>query len=902
MDYNNLKLVYCDGNELTDMVIGNCPKLNEIKCNGNHLTELNIQGCSSLQSIICSNNLLTELDLSDWGDLTTIDCGFNNLSELDVSCCLDLRALFCRNNRLTDIDVSNLRNISELDCRGNHLTSINFSSNPELLIDGVLSNGEGTVGFNQDYYTYDGELNLWIYAYPNEGYRFEGWYNDEWQKVSTNSEYKISEANICSIYTAMFVPIGGGIDSTEDPTPGLTPAPSETPSEQVSSLIAGYYFEEEDCLDDWTLIDADGDTKNWMSNLKANVNSQGYESVGHIFSQSYENYLGALNPDNWAITPAIQADLGIYISLWACTQDAAWPSEHFGVYVGNKPDVSDMVELGQYTMTPVVTRDQGNWYNYTFNVDDLFGILPGEIYIAIRHFDCSDWFQLNIDNIEVFVDGYIVSFVDWDGTVIKTQCVENGESAEAPEDPIREGYTFTGWDVDFSCITNNLTVTAQYTPNPYTLTYYMDGEQYASQTVFCDSQIELMVVDSDEYNFSGWMLADCSAVPETMPAHDLNVYGMLACGFVSVTYVGSYNGTVMVPYGASAILPVLDVEGLHYTFTVDGEPWDGKKLTESVTVEVGMDINVYTVTFIDPFDGTVLSVQSIMHGMNAAAPDVPEHHNYVFSGWDIAYTNVKSDLTVTAVYTPVEYSVVFMDGFGNVIETQFVTYQHAAVAPDDPECEGWTFTGWDADFSFVEHDMIINAEWNRNYYTVTFVGVYTGTVIVEHGSDCELPVYNSPYLHYTFTVNGESWDGKCITSDVTVTVSAAVNEVYTVTFLDWDGTVILTQNVYYGSAASAPADPEREGYTFIGWDTEFTHVYSDLTVTALYEQNETPSEYLKGDVNCDGIVDSADITLAAAYAMSAGEVTPQGVINGDMNGDGLLTAADLSALYSFIQG
>ena len=125
---------------------------------------------------------------------------------------------------------------------------------------------------------------------------------------------------------------------------------------------------------------------------------------------------------------------------------------------------------------------------------------------------------------------------------------------------------------------------------------------------------------------------------------------------------------------------------------------------------------------------------------------------------------------------------------------------------------------------------------------------------------------------------------------------------YTVTFVDWDGTVLSTQTVVEGEAASAPADPEREGYTFIGWDTEFTHVYSDLTVTALYEQNETPSEYLKGDVNCDGIVDSADITLAAAYAMSAGEVTPQGVINGDMNGDGLLTAADLSALYSFIQG
>ena len=64
----------------------------------------------------------------------------------------------------------------------------------------------------------------------------------------------------------------------------------------------------------------------------------------------------------------------------------------------------------------------------------------------------------------------------------------------------------------------------------------------------------------------------------------------------------------------------------------------------------------------------------------------------------------------------------------------------------------------------------------------------------------------------------------------------------------------------------------------------------------------THAEGLAGDVNCDGLVDSADITLAAAYAMSAGTVSEQGVINGDMNGDGLLTAADLSALYSFIQG
>lgn len=78
-------------------------------------------------------------------------------------------------------------------------------------------------------------------------------------------------------------------------------------------------------------------------------------------------------------------------------------------------------------------------------------------------------------------------------------------------------------------------------------------------------------------------------------------------------------------------------------------------------------------------------------------------------------------------------------------------------------------------------------------------------------------------------------DGTDITS-VTVTCL----NLYTVTFHDWDGHVLATRTVQHGAAADAPPDPVREGYTFTGWDVDFSHVTSDVSVTALYAINRYP--------------------------------------------------------------
>lgn len=57
---------------------------------------------------------------------------------------------------------------------------------------------------------------------------------------------------------------------------------------------------------------------------------------------------------------------------------------------------------------------------------------------------------------------------------------------------------------------------------------------------------------------------------------------------------------------------------------------------------------------------------------------------------------------------------------------------------------------------------------------------------------------------------------------------------YNVTFQDFDRTVLKTESVEAGKAATPPDDPQREGYTFIGWNKGFSSVDKDIVITAEY--------------------------------------------------------------------
>lgn len=61
---------------------------------------------------------------------------------------------------------------------------------------------------------------------------------------------------------------------------------------------------------------------------------------------------------------------------------------------------------------------------------------------------------------------YTVKFIDWDGTILKQQTVQEGTAATPPSDPVREGYTFTGWLPNtYNDVLEDQDIYAQYTEN-----------------------------------------------------------------------------------------------------------------------------------------------------------------------------------------------------------------------------------------------------------------------------------------------------------------------------------------------------------------------------------------------------------------------------------------------------
>lgn len=86
-----------------------------------------------------------------------------------------------------------------------------------------------------------------------------------------------------------------------------------------------------------------------------------------------------------------------------------------------------------------------------------------------------------------------------------------------------------------------------------------------------------------------------------------------------------------------------------------------------------------------------------------------------------------------------------------------------------------------------------------------------------------------------------TYSGKTTTFTIRL-IGGEVGETYTVKFFDYDGNIILTLEVLAGSSVSAPSIKEVEGYIFIGWDKDYSNIYSDIEIHPVFEQVDVNDE------------------------------------------------------------
>ena len=385
-------------------------------------------------------------------------------------------------------------------------------------------------------------------------------------------------------------------------------------------------------------------------------------------------------------------------------------------------------------------------------------------------------------------DKFTVEFKNYDGTVLSTQTVIEGQAATAPEAPERAAdveyiYTFAGWDKEFSNITEDTTVTALYTSEAQV--YYSRGD------------------------FNNWETTDVLTRGEDGLYRieltlDAGTYGYKAAN-------SDYSNEW--PYGNNATLTLEDQSKV--TFVLD-------TAANTITTEIETLVKRFTVTFVNA-DGTVLSTQHIKEGEDAVAPsETPTlkpdvEYIYTFSGWDKDFTNITEDTTVTAQYSTTEQVYYLRGSFNGWMAIDKMTKGENGIYTFETTLDAGTYEykAANSDYSMewplgtnksitLEKESIVTFTLDTINHTL----IASGTEVIKE-----------------YSVVFKSWDGTML-SNQTVTEGGSAVE---------PSTPYKTPDVEYK-------------YVFAGWDKPFDNITEDTVVTAIFTE-EPQVYYIRGDFN-----------------------------------------------------
>ena len=404
---------------------------------------------------------------------------------------------------------------------------------------------------------------------------------------------------------------------------------------------------------------------------------------------------------------------------------------------------------------------------------------------------------------------HTIRFLDEDGTLLEAKQVAEGEVPSYGETPTKiadtqHEYTFTNWSPEVVAATGDATYTAIYTATTrkYTITWLNEDGSQLSQAPVAYGEIpayngETPTKESSaefSYAFSGWTTEPVAVTGEATYTAAFTATKRS----YAITWLmddGSVIDQAEVEYGSTPAHANINKESTaKYTYTFKGWSPEVSTVTGEASYIAQFDsvINKYTVTFYFEDGVTVIKSTEVAYGEMPSIDITPsrvaeEHYYYVFAGWSPEITEVTGDVNYTANFNkkPKEYEILFKDWNGAQLLKANVAYGTVPQYTGTPERRGnahysYTFTGWSPELAEVTG----NATYTAVYKTVV--------------------------------------------------------NMYTVQFLDEDGTELENQLVAYGvvpayqGEAPTKEDDEEYIYTFAGWSPRVTAVTSDAAYYATY--------------------------------------------------------------------
>ena len=449
------------------------------------------------------------------------------------------------------------------------------------------------------------------------------------------------------------------------------------------------------------------------------------------------------------------------------------------------------------------------------------------------------------------INQYTITFDTKGGNEIAPITQDYNTEITKPADPTKEGYTFAGWDKEIpsNMPAENTTITASWTVNQYEVTF-KNGDDVVASAKF-DYGTVIALPEKNVPTKEGYTLSwEGYTEGMTVPAKDIT----FTVKWTAIEYTITFDSN-----GGSEVEPI--TQGYETSVTAPADPtrtgytFDGWEPTVPETMPLNGEtcvakwtINQYTLTF-DLNGGESASIDDITADYDSdVTVAAPTRTGYTFKGWFPEFTGKvpAANTTYTAKWEVNKYNVTFNTDGGSVIDPIEVVFGSEITLPEAPTKEGYTFKGWqDVPQTMPAKDITLVASWTINQYKVTYMvdeNVYKEYTL-DYGTDIQVPAKDPTKSGWVFLGWTSEYTGETVPARDVVYTAQWKQDIITLRFVLWDGYYIEYQYKPGEEITEIPNVPEREGYTFLGWDKAVPDVMPEdvengiFTITAKWKTN-----------------------------------------------------------------